>query len=347
MLHTARLLANGSTIVGRSLAGRSNPFSSSSSSSSMSLIRNRSAVRSRNILAKKTTPTSALRSMTSKAKPSAKSELSSAAAAKTRAGSGKVSAGAPYIKDRGPVSWPSLFLVGIAAASIVAYYNIERERRLESAMGRVVSSESDGWSPNPGVMAPRKFKLTPWGYFPEDDGFGPSGKPAIGGPWSLVDLNGNLVTNASFQGKWLLLYFGFARCPDICPSEMLKLARVIDQLKETHPQLASKLVPVFVSVDPARDSLTALREYAKDFHPNYVFLTGSPTQVQEMAKKYRVYVSKAEETDDGDYLVDHSIVVYFHDDKGELSDCFTQSMRPKDISEKIVEKMTTPEGLVA
>jgi protein SCO1/2 len=86
---------------------------------------------------------------------------------------------------------------------------------------------------------------------------------------------------------------------------------------------------------------------AKDFHPDYVFLTGSPTQVQDMAKKYRVYVSKAEETDDGDYLVDHSIVVYFHDDKGELSDCFTQSMRPKDISEKIIEKMTTPEGLVA
>jgi len=284
-----------------------------------------------------------IRLMTSEAKK----DVSSAAAAKTRAGSGKVASSAPYIKDRGPVSWPSLFLVGIAAASIVAYYNIERERRLESAMGRVVSSESDGWSPNPGVMAPRKFKLTPWGYFPEDDGFGPSGKPAIGGPWSLIDLDGNLVTNVSFQGKWLLLYFGFARCPDICPSEMMKVARVIDQLKESHPQLASKLVPVFVSVDPARDSLTALKEYAKDFHPDFVFLTGSPTQVQEMAKKYRVYVSKAEETDDGDYLIDHSIVVYFHDDKGELSDCFTQSMRPKDVAEKIVDKMTTPEGLVA
>jgi hypothetical protein len=95
------------------------------------------------------------------------------AASKTQGiGTGKV-AGGSYIKDRGPVSWPSLFLVGIAAASIVAYYNIERERRLESAMGRVVSSESDGWTPNPEVMAPRKFKLTPWGWFPEDDGFGP------------------------------------------------------------------------------------------------------------------------------------------------------------------------------
>ena len=167
-----------------------------------------------------------------------------------------------------------------------------------------------------------------------------AGKPAIGGPWSLIDLDGNLVTNVSFRGKWLLLYFGFARCPDICPSEMLKIARVIDQLKETHPEVASKIVPVFVSVDPARDSLSALKAYAQDFHPDYVFLTGSPAQVQQMAKKYRVYVSKADETDDGDYLVDHSIVVYFHDENGELSDCFTQSMRPKDIAEKIVEKMT-------
>jgi protein SCO1 len=172
-----------------------------------------------------------------------------------------------------------------------------------------------------------------------------AGKPAIGGPWSLIDLNGKLVTNVSFQGKWLLLYFGFARCPDICPSEMLKVARVIDQLKESHPRLAEQIVPVFVSVDPARDSLKALSEYSKDFHPAYVFLTGSPTQVQQMAKNYRVYVSKADETEDGDYLVDHSIVVYFHDDKGELSDCFTQSMRPKDVAEKIIEKMTTTQTM--
>lgn len=171
-----------------------------------------------------------------------------------------------------------------------------------------------------------------------------AGKPAIGGPWSLIDLEGNLVTNVSFQGKWLLLYFGFARCPDICPSEMLKIGRVVDQLKQTHPELASKIVPLFVSVDPARDSLAALKTYSKDFHPDFVFLTGSPTQVQQMAKKYRVYVSKAEETDDGDYLVDHSIVVYFHDDSGELSDCFTQSMRPKDIAEKIVDRMSNTQA---
>lgn len=144
-----------------------------------------------------------------------------------------------------------------------------------------------------------------------------TGKPAIGGPWSLVDLDGNLVTNKSFEGKWTLLYFGFARCPDICPSEMVKVGRVMDILKKEHPQLHKNIQPIFVSIDPARDSLTALRDYAKDFHPSYVFLTGAPQQVQAMAKKYRVYMSKADETEDGDYLVDHSIVIYFHDETGK------------------------------
>lgn len=75
-------------------------------------------------------------------------------------------------KDRTPVSWSSLFVTGVAAASAVAYYKIERERRLERAMGKVVSSESEGWTPRPGYLAPRKFVPTKWGWFPQEDGFG-------------------------------------------------------------------------------------------------------------------------------------------------------------------------------
>lgn len=121
---------------------------------------------------------------------------------------------------------------------------------------------------------------------------------------------------------------------------MMKVARVVDTLKKDHPKLASKLVPLFVSIDPARDSIRALEAYAKDFHPDYIFLTGSPDQVRKMAKCYRVYFSKADESVDGDYLVDHSIVIYFHDDSGDIADLFTQSMRPSDIVNKIVERMT-------
>jgi len=77
-----------------------------------------------------------------------------------------------FTKNRGPVSWTALFLVGVAAASVTTYYKLERERRMEQAMRKVVSSESDGWSPNPEVLAKRKFKRTPWGWFPEEDAFG-------------------------------------------------------------------------------------------------------------------------------------------------------------------------------
>ena len=93
-------------------------------------------------------------------------------------------------------------------------------------------------------------------------------------------MDGNIVTEQSFVGKWTLLYFGFARCPDICPSEMNKVARVMDTLKQQYPELYKKIVPVFVSVDPARDSIQVLKNYAKDFHPDYIFLTGTPEQVQ-------------------------------------------------------------------
>jgi len=271
-------------------------------------------------------------------KPPASSSLKNA---KTTAGTGNPEGlgESPGFSLRGPVTWPALGLVAIASASAVAYYKIERERRLENAMGKVVSSES-GWSPNPDLLARRQYVRTKWGWFPKEDAFGASGKPAIGGPWSLVDLDGNLVTNKSFEGKWTLLYFGFARCPDICPSEMVKVGKVMDILKKEHPALHKNIQPIFVSIDPARDSLKALRDYSTDFHPSFVFLTGAPQQVQAMAKKFRVYMSKADETEDGDYLVDHSIVIYFHDETGDIADCFTQSMRPSDVVEKVVERMT-------
>mmetsp|Transcript_15779 Transcript_15779/g.15968 ORF Transcript_15779/g.15968 Transcript_15779/m.15968 type:complete len:337 (-) Transcript_15779:443-1453(-) len=238
---------------------------------------------------------------------------------------------------RGPVSWVNLGLIGVASAAAVAYYRIQRERRIEEAMGKIVTSESGGWSPDPKLWKPRQYYQTEDGrWFPETDPFGASGKPAIGAPWTLVDLKGNLVSEQTFAGKFTLLYFGFARCPDICPSEMQKVAQVMDTMKEKFPEVAANVQPIFVSIDPGRDSIDALLSYEKDFHPSYAFLTGTPQMVASMAKSYRVYVSRADETEDGDYLVDHSIVLYFHDDKGEMVDVFTQSMKPTDILDRIV-----------
>jgi len=202
---------------------------------------------------------------------------------------------------RGPVTWIGLTLTAVASASAVGYYKIERERKADEKFREVTTS----------------------------------GKPDIGGTWTLVDMNGHLVNEATYAGKYTLLYFGFAHCPDICPSELAKVAQVMDRLQKEHPEVAEKIVPLFVTVDPARDSMTCLKEYGKDFHPKLQFLTGTPEQVQKMTKKYRVYISKADEMDDGDYLVDHSIVLYFNNPDGTFQDFFSQSMRATDIVSKI------------
>ncbi|GMI50419.1 hypothetical protein ScalyP_jg3228 [Parmales sp. scaly parma] len=166
-----------------------------------------------------------------------------------------------------------------------------------------------------------------------------TGKALVGGDWTMVDITtGELVTNETVleDGHFSLLYFGFAKCPDICPSELVKVGKVLDTMKKKHKHI--KITPVFVTVDPARDSIKQLKLYGKDFHPDIKFVTGTPEMVKKMTKKYRVYVSKADEEDDGDYLVDHSIVLYFGGKKGEFLDFFSQSMKPSDICNKIVEQ---------
>ena len=109
-------------------------------------------------------------------------------------------------------------------------------------------------------------------------------------PPSLLPLSCLTTITLSFS----LLLSSFS--PDICPSELVKVASVLDSLKSSHPSI--KITPIFVTVDPARDSIKSLREYGKDFHPDIRFLTGTPEMVKAMAKSYRVYVSKADEVSD-------------------------------------------------
>lgn len=95
-----------------------------------------------------------------------------------------------------------------------------------------------------------------------------TGKPLLGGPFTLVDMHGKPVTDKDFHGSFVMLYFGFCHCPDICPSELVKVGMITKKLAET---LGAGVVnPVFISVDPDRDSLAQLRHYAKDFHPRFV-----------------------------------------------------------------------------
>ncbi len=138
------------------------------------------------------------------------------------------------------------------------------------------------------------------------------GKALIGGPFSLVDTDGKRVTDRDFRGKLMLVFFGYTHCPDICPTEMQNMADVMDKLGAA----ANEVAPIFISVDPARDTQKTLSAYVKNFSPRIIALTGSEDEVASAAKAYRVYFRKAEGGSDN-YTVDHSVFVYLMDRQGE------------------------------
>jgi protein SCO1/2 len=107
-----------------------------------------------------------------------------------------------------------------------------------------------------------------------------TGKPNLGGPWTLVDMHGVPRTERDYLGRYCLLYFGFTFCPDICPAELVKVDNILKQLPAKLGKKSPPLKPVFISVDPERDSLLQLRHYAQDFNPDIDYLTGTKEQVR-------------------------------------------------------------------
>ncbi|KAJ3016018.1 UNVERIFIED_CONTAM: Cu-binding protein [Siphonaria sp. JEL0065] len=164
------------------------------------------------------------------------------------------------------------------------------------------------------------------------------GKPRIGGPFSLVDVNGVPVTDMDYRGKFMLLYFGYTFCPDVCPEELDKMAKVVDNLKAIRKD--QTIVPIFISCDPKRDSLESIKEYLKDFHKDFIGLTGTHAQIKRAAKAYRLYFNApplALDDDDSDYLVDHSIFFYLVDPDGKYIAHFGKQETAETVTEKIVE----------
>ena len=138
------------------------------------------------------------------------------------------------------------------------------------------------------------------------------GKALIGGPFSLVDTSGKRVTAQDFHGKLMLVFFGYTHCPDVCPTGLQTIAEVIDKLGSS----AGKVVPIFISVDPERDTPEVLAGYIKNISPRIVGLTGNATEVASAAKAYRVYFRKAGNGTKEDYAVDHSAFIYLMDGDG-------------------------------
>lgn len=143
------------------------------------------------------------------------------------------------------------------------------------------------------------------------EGTQPEGKALIGGPFSLVDTTGKRVTDRDFRGKLMLVFFGYTHCPDVCPTEMQNITDVIGKLGPDAKQVA----PIFISVDPARDTPEVLAAYVKNFSPLITGLTGSLDEVANAAKAYRVYYAKGE-GGKNEYTVDHSVFVYLMDRDG-------------------------------
>jgi len=153
----------------------------------------------------------------------------------------------------------------------------------------------------------------------------------IGGPFELVDHNGNTVTEASLKGRWTLIFFGYTYCPDICPTTMSVVSEALDGLGP----LADKVRPVFVTVDPERDTVAQLAAYHGHFHPSFLMLTGSPEQVHEAARAYRVYYRKAETEGSTEYLMDHSSIVYLMDPAGRYVAHFAHDTPPPTMAEAL------------
>lgn len=142
-----------------------------------------------------------------------------------------------------------------------------------------------------------------------------TGKALVGGPFSLVDATGKTITDKDFRGRHMLVFFGYTFCPDVCPSGLQVISAALDQLG---PE-ADKITPLFISIDPARDTPVKMGEYVKSFHPRWIGLTGSPDQVAAAIKAYRVYAKKVpDDRNPSDYTMDHSSVVYLMGPTGEL-----------------------------
>ncbi|MGA9795505.1 MAG: SCO family protein [Rhizomicrobium sp.] len=139
------------------------------------------------------------------------------------------------------------------------------------------------------------------------------GSASIGGPFALTDQDGHARTNADYRGHYVLLYFGYTNCPDVCPTT---LAVIADAMKQMGPK-AREVTPIFVTVDPARDTPKTLKTYLSAFGPQFVGLTGGAAAIKKVAGEYRVYYAR-HPLKGGGYAMDHSSELYLLGPQGTL-----------------------------
>ncbi|MGH7155693.1 MAG: SCO family protein [Acetobacteraceae bacterium] len=158
---------------------------------------------------------------------------------------------------------------------------------------------------------------------------------AIGGPFHLVDGAGQTVTNETYRGKYMLVYFGYTYCPDVCPTTLQAMTNALDALGPK----ANQIAPLFITVDPARDTPAVMKRYAAAFSPRLIGLTGSPEQIARVTKEYHVYAAKDVTGPGPDYSMDHSSVIYFMGKDGQFI-APVQEGAPKQMAASIEKLMS-------
>ncbi|XP_066110686.1 protein SCO1 homolog, mitochondrial [Saccopteryx bilineata] len=204
----------------------------------------------------------------------------------------------------GPVSWKSLaitFAIGGALLAGMKYFKKKKTEKLEKDRQRSI------------------------------------GKPLLGGPFSLITHTGEPKTDKDYVGQWVLIYFGFTHCPDVCPEELEKMIEVVEEI-DSIPTLPN-LTPLFITIDPERDTKEAISRYVKEFSPKLVGLTGTKEAIDQVARAYRVYYSPGPKDEDEDYIVDHTIIMYLIGPDGEFLDYFGQNKRNAEIAGAIAAHM--------
>lgn len=168
-------------------------------------------------------------------------------------------------------------------------------------------------------------------------GFGQSGGRAlVGGPFTLTDHTGKRVSETDFAGRYMLVYFGFTYCPDACPAGLQLIGETMERLGAK----ARQVVPIFITVDPERDTVAQMSAYVANFHPQLVGLTGTLEEITDAARAYRVYFAKVEDDSSGDgYSVDHTSIIYLMDRTGAYVTHFRHGMTSEEMARRILQNV--------
>ncbi len=160
------------------------------------------------------------------------------------------------------------------------------------------------------------------------------GTATVGGPFRLIDQNGETRTDADFRGRWMWVYFGYSNCPDVCPTTLVLMDEVLKQLGGS----ANRVVPIFISLDPAHDTPKILKLYLASFNRRFIGLTGSEQQIASVAKEYRVYRVKRP-VPGGGYSIDHSSVICLMAPDGKFAAVYDTSDKPENIATDIKKRL--------